>query len=567
MSLPSLSIKRPVAVVMFFIAVALISIYAFSRIGVDLLPNIDIPHLLVQTTYLNASPDEIEKLITEPLESAAGTVTGIKNITSVSKEGISVISIDFTWGTDMNFALLSLREKLDNVRFLLPREAGRPTIIRVDPSASPVMTLVLSYNDKTGEEIKFVKHTSDGNEISRLIDLKEAARIIFKRRLEQIDGVAQTIITGGLEREILVEVNPLKLSAYNLTISQIASALQSSNVNLPSGSIMKGLFRYSLRTIGEFQNTDEIGKTILKRNPDGSVLFLSDVAVIKESFKEREGLTRYNGAETVGLLINKEPESNTVDIAARVQEAVDVLQREYPEYNLHIVSDHSKFIVSAIENVKQEIYYGGLLAFLVLFFFLARIRNVLIIGITIPASLVLTILLMYLFNISFNIISLGGIAVGVGMLLDNSIIVIEDVTRYREKGLTARESALRGSNEVAMPVAAATLTTMAVFLPLVFMKGIAGELFKDQSYAVVFSLAASLITAVTLIPMLAARGVLSSEYGVGRQIQEKNIFILIIRLTGTLLPSFFSGLNFHLFFLSNHLYSFFIYCLIGLKEY
>lgn len=524
MPLPSTSIKRPVTVAMFYIAVALIGIYAFSRIGVDLLPNINIPHLLIQTTYPNASPEEIEKLITEPLESSARTVTGIKNITSVSKEGISVISVNFIWGTNMDFALLSLREKLDNVRFILPREAGRTTIIRVDPSATPIMTLSLSTSGLTptrkdgtamanlrgvkqasGNNIQFVSESSPESDIRKLIDLKEAARVIFKRRLEQIDGVAQAIITGGLEREILVEVDLQRLTVYNLTFSEIASALKSSNVNLPAGSIMKGLFRYSLRTIGEFQNTNEIGKTIIKRNTDGSIIYLKDIASLKESFKEREGLTRFNGSETVGLLINKEPESNTVDIAARVREAVSLMQKEYPEYNIQIVSDYSKFIVNAIQNVKQEIYYGGILAFLVLFFFLASIRSILIIGITIPASLFLTILLMYLFNISFNIVSLGGIAVGIGMLLDNSIIVIENVTRYREMGLSLRESALRGSNEVAMPVVAATLTTIAVFLPLIFMKGITGELFKDQSYAVVFSLAASIITALTLIPMLASR--------------------------------------------------------------
>lgn len=503
MSIPSTSIKRPVTIAMFYIAVALLGIYAFSKIGVDLLPNVNIPHLLIQTTYPNASAEEIEKLITEPLESAARTVTGVKKITSVSKEGISVISIDFIWGTDMQFAILALREKLDNIRFILPREAERPTIIRIDPSAAPIMTLILSYKERN--KVQFVKEQSPENDIRRLIDLKEAARVIFKRRLEQIDGVAQTIITGGVEREILVEVDLSKLAAYNLTFADISSALKASNVSLSAGSIMKGLFRYPLRTIGEFQSIDEIGKTILKRNNDGSVILLNDIANLKESFKEREGLTRFNGMETVGFLIIKEPESNTVDIANRVKETVSVLQKEYPDYNIQIVSDYSKFIVNAIQNVKQEIYYGGILAVLVLFFFLASIRNVLIIGITIPASLFITILLMYLFDISFNIVSLGGIAVGIGMLLDNSIIVIENISRYREKGYNIQKSAIVGSNEVAMPVVTATLTTIAVFLPLIFMKGISREIFKDQSYAVVFSLLSSIFVALTLIPMLASR--------------------------------------------------------------
>jgi HAE1 family hydrophobic/amphiphilic exporter-1 len=504
MPIVSQSIKRPVAVTMFYIAAALLGIYAFSRIGVDLLPNISIPHLIVQTNYPNSTPEEVEKLVTEPLESAAGTVTGVKKITSVSKEGISVLSIDFVWGTDMDYALLALREKLDNISFMLPREAGRPSIIRVDPSSTPIMTLVLSYKE-IDNEIKFANYNTDEADIKRLTDLKEAARVIFQRRLEQIDGVAQAIITGGLEREVLVEVNPKILNAYNLTYSDIAFALKSSNVNLPAGSIMKGLFRYSFRTLGEYQNLDEIRKTILRRNKDGSVILLEDIAAVRESFKERNGLTRYNGTETIGILINKEPQSNTVDIAQRVRNAVAVMQKEYPEYNLAIVSDHSKFIVNAIENVKQEIFYGGILAFIVLFFFLGNIRNILIIGITIPSSLVLTMLLMYLFKINFNIISLGGIAVGVGMLLDNAIVVIENISRYKELDYNNPAAALKGANEVSMPIVAATLTTIAVFLPLIFISGIAGELFKDQSYAVAFSLSASIITAITLIPMLASK--------------------------------------------------------------
>jgi len=250
MSLPSTSIKRPVTVTMFYIGIALLGIFAFSRIGVDLLPNINIPHLIVQTTYANATPEEIEKLVTEPLESAAGTVTGVKKISSVSKEGISVLAIDFVWGTNMDYALLSLREKLDNVSFMLPRDAGRPTILRVDPSSTPIISLVLSYKGDEGN-VKFVSYSADAADIKRLINLKEAGRVIFKRRLEQIDGVAQAIITGGLEREILIEVNPNTLEAYNISFDDIAAALKSSNVNLPAGSIMKGLFRYSFRTLGE----------------------------------------------------------------------------------------------------------------------------------------------------------------------------------------------------------------------------------------------------------------------------------------------------------------------------
>ncbi len=516
MSLSSTSIRRPITITVFFCAVALLCAFIFTKLGVDLLPNVNIPHLIVQTTFLNATPEEVEKQITEPLESTAATVPGVKKVTSVSKEGISVISIDFVWGTDMKFALLSLREKLDNMSFSLPREAGKPTIIRSDPSSSPIMTLVLAstytntehqassirQQDKSSE---YIDHDSPQEDIQRLIDLKEAGRVVFKRRLEQIEGVAQAVITGGLEREILIRVDPVKLSSLNLTYSDIANALKSSNLNLPAGTIMKGLFRYSLRTLGEYKNVKDIEKTVIRRNRNGSSILIEDVATTKENFKEREGLTRYNGSEAVGILIYKQPDANTVTIAEAVRKAIESLRKEYPDYDLMVVSDQSGFIENAISNVKQEIYYGGILAVIVLFFFLASIRHILIIGITIPASLAITILLLYLFKINFNIISLGGLAAGVGMLLDNAIIVIENNTRYRDMGFPNRVAVLKGTEEVAMPVVASTLTTIAVFLPLIFIRGIVSELFGDESLAIAFALTASIITALTLIPMLDSR--------------------------------------------------------------
>jgi len=521
MQISKFSISRPISTIMLFLAFGFLGLFAFTQLGIDLLPNIYLPHLIVQTNYQNATPEEVEKLITEPLESTIGTVSGVKKITSASKEGVSVISIDFVWGTDMDMAVLAMREKLDNVSFVMPRGSGRPTIVRADPSAEPIVSLVLAYKDRTHNQdlstkykeqsgrnlssSKFIDHSSPEYEIKRLIDLKEAARVVFKRRMEQIDGVAQAVITGGLEREILIEVDPAKLEMYNLTFEQIAQSLKSSNINLPAGSIMKGLFRYSLRTFGEYTHTDQIGGTIIKYQNNKSYVKLSDIAEVKENFKERDGLTRLNGSETVGLLIYKEPESNTVSISSRVKDVVKNLKEEYPEYDLILVSDNSNFIQDAITNVKQEVIYGGLLATIALFFFLGNLRNIFAIAVTIPASLVITILLMYLFKINFNIISLGGIAVGVGMLLDNSIIVIENIIRYKEQGLKLRDAAIKGASEVSMPVVAATLTTIVVFLPLIFIRGITGELFRDQSLAITFSLTASILAALTLIPLIVSR--------------------------------------------------------------
>lgn len=514
---------------MLYLGLTFLGIIAFSRLGIDLLPNIYLPHLVVQTTYSNATPEEIEKLVTEPLESSIGTVSGVKKITSVSKEGISVISVDFVWGTDMDMTVITLREKLDNISFALPRETGRPTIIRSDPSGSPIMSLVLT--NKTGRleqskqnyRINYVDHSSPAYEIKKLIDLKEAARVIFKRRLEQIDGVAQAIVTGGLEREILVEIDPLQLENYDLTYEDVSNSLKAANINLPAGSIMKGLFRYSLRTLGEFTNKEDIENTVIKYFSNGSVLYVKDIAEVRENFKEREGLTRLNGNETIGLLIYKQPESNTVNITQKVKSAIQSLKEEYPEFGLTIVSDQSGFIENAILNVKQEILYGGILASIVLFFFLANLRNIFAIAITIPASLVITILLMYVFKINFNIISLGGIAVGIGMLLDNSIIVIENIVRYKEDGYSLKDAVIKGTSEVSMPVVAATLTTIVVFLPLIFIKGIIGELFRDQALAIVFSLSASIVAALTLIPMIVSR---EQYFSIDRKKYEDGYFII-----------------------------------------
>ncbi|MGE5400179.1 MAG: efflux RND transporter permease subunit [Ignavibacteriales bacterium] len=524
MSIASLSIRRPVTVTVMFIAVGLLGLFAFERIGVNLLPNVSIPHLMVKTTYLNALPEEVEKQITEPLESAVGTVSGVRKITSVSKDGISVISVDFEWGTDMKLALLSLREKLDNMSFALPREAGRPTIIRLDPSAAPIMTIVLTPTKKTGtvnkpgirhqnvadynnppKRSQFIDHTSDPEEIQDLINLKEAGRVLFKRRFEQVEGVAQAVITGGLEREVLVKADPVKLNAFDITFNDINNALRRSNLNMPAGSIMKGLFRYSLRTLGEYRSVYDIQKTVIKKNDDGSAILIQDVAEVIENFKEREGITRYNGNESVGILIYKQPEANTITISNKINDVIRFMEKEYPDYHLSVLNDQSGFIENAIGNVRQEIYYGGILAIIVLFFFLADIRHILIIGITIPISLIMTILLLFLFDINFNIISLGGLAVGVGMLLDNAIIVIENNTRYKESGLNNRLAVKKGTEEVTMPIVTSTLTTIAVFLPLVFVKGVVSELFRDQSLAIAFSLSTSILTALTIVPMLESR--------------------------------------------------------------
>jgi hydrophobic/amphiphilic exporter-1 (mainly G- bacteria), HAE1 family len=527
MRLSVLSIRKPIATAMVFVAIGLLGLVAFVRTGVDLLPTIAIPRVVISTTLRDATPEEIETLITAHIEAGVSTLHGIKTTQSVSREGLSVIIVEYIWGTNMDIAILALREKLDNVRFVLPKEAGRPTISRIDPTSQPIMTLALTYNEKSinqndtartpaqpqasmplsisNQRLTYIDQSSDSTDINRLINLKEAGRLIFKRRLEQVAGIAQAVLTGGLEREILIEFDALKLLKYGVSLDAAGQALKSANMSIPAGSIMQDQSKYALRVLGEFRSLDDIRATVIQRTSNEGILLLSDIATVRSSCKERLGLTRLDGVEAIGIHLYKDPSSNTVEIAERVRAIKDTLDKEYSGFHLAVVSDNSTFISAAISAVQQEIFYGGILAVLVLFVFLRSLRNIGIIAITIPVSLLITCLLMYIADMSFNVISLSGIAVGIGLLLDGSIVVIESIARKHEQGLSLRVAALHGIQEVGVPIIAGTMTTIVVFLPPVFLKGIAGEIFRDQSFAIIFSLLASLIATLTLIPMLAAR--------------------------------------------------------------
>ncbi len=487
MALPDLSIRRPVATGMAFLAIVLVGVIAFTRLPVDLLPDVSFPTLSIWTQYPEAGPSEVERFITEPIERAVSRVPGVKSINSVSREGASQVQLQFLWGTDMDFATLNVREKLDNVRYDLPERAERPTILRSDPTSEPVMTLA-----STSESID-------------LWQLKEVSENVFKRRLEQIDGVAQAAVAGGLEREIHVKVDPGRLEALGVTIDQVSVALDAANYSAPGGTIRRGRYRYALRALGEFQTVAEIGETVVGRSGSGSVVLLRDVAQVEDGFADRETIARYDGRESVGLLLYKESGSNTVQVAERVEEVIGQLRSEYPEVELAVASSQAGFISDSISNVVQALALGGLLAFLVLFLFLHDARYPVAISLSIPISVVFTFGLLYVFGVSLNIMSLGGLALGVGMLVDNSIVVLENIFRHRERGLGSAAAAALGAREVQAAITASTLTTIAVFGPIIYVKGVAGELFKDLSIAVAVSLLASLLVALTLLPTIAAR--------------------------------------------------------------
>ncbi len=504
MSLPGTSTRRPVAVWMFFLAVVLLGVISYLRLPIDLLPDVSYPRLVIYTSYPEVAPAEVERLVTERIEAEAAAVPGVERVTSTSREGVSLVTLRFAWGTDMDFAVLGVRERMDNVRESLPESATRPAILRVDPESEPVMVLSVA----------------GGEDLWRT---KELTETVFRRRLEQLDGVAQAAVTGGLDREIQVEVEPRLLEAYGLTLADISAALDRANVSAPGGTILQGRYRYPLRTLGEFRTVAEIEEVVVARQavgggqagagggdpgaPDGyRVIRLRDVGRVLDGFAERESVARYDGAEAVGLLVFKESGANTVTVAESVRATLAELDGEYPAIEVEVAHSQAGFIADSISNVVQALVFGGLLAFLVLFLFLRDPRYPVAIALAIPISVVGTFALMQAAGVSLNIMSLGGLALGVGMLVDNSIVVLENIFRHGDElGKSPAEAAAAGAEEVQAAITASTLTTISVFGPIVYVEGVAGELFEDLSLAVAFSLLASLLVALTLLPSLAAR--------------------------------------------------------------
>ena len=494
MSIARTSTRRPVAVAMLFLAIILLGAISYVRLPIDLLPDVSYPRLVIYTTYSDVAPAEIERLLSERIEARAAGVSGVESVSSTSREGVSLVTLRFGWGTDMDFAMLNVREQMDNIRESLPETASRPRILRVDPESEPVMALSVA----------------GGRD---LWTTKELAETVFRRRLEQLDGVAQAAVTGGLDREIQIEVDPRRMEAYGLTLQDISNALAQANVNAPGGTIIQGRYRYPLRTLGEFSTVAEMEDVVVARQAGSEgadesgfqQIRLRDVGRVIDGFAERESIALYGGAEAVGILVFKESGANTVTVAESVEGILDQLREEYPAISVDVATSQATFISESISNVVSALVFGGFLAFFVLFFFLRDPRYPFAIAAAIPISVVGTFALMEAFGVSLNIMSLGGLALGVGMLVDNSIVVLENIFRHREAGLDSMEAAALGAEEVTGAITASTLTTISVFGPIIYVEGVAGELFGDLSMAVAFSMIASLVVALTLLPAMAGR--------------------------------------------------------------
>lgn len=485
MSLSNFAVKKPVTITMMVLVVVLLGTISLNKLPIELFPEIEVPVAVVTTSYTGAGPQEIENLITKPIEGAVATVGNIDQVNSISSQGSSIVIAQFNTGTDMDFAALEMREKVDLIKGALPEDATQPMVLKIDPNAMPIIQISLSTNGD-------------------LAELQSLAEDTIGQRFERLDGVASVDIGGGFVDEIEIAVDQNRLSSYGLSINQLTQIISSNDMNLSGGSVDKGNQTLSVRVVGEFDDIDEIKNMPISLNT-GHVIKLSDIAKVELTNKDISFISRTNGKDSINLSIQKQPGKNTVKVADLVNKEVEKIKEDYPNIELNVVMDNSIMIKDSIDNIVKNVVMGSIFAIIVLYMFLKNIRTTLIIGISIPISLIASFILLYFNGITLNMMTLGGLALAVGMLVDSAIVVLENIFRFRTEGYSKMESAIKGASEVSMAITASTLTTVAVFLPIVFIDGMVGIMFKDFALTVTLSLIASLLVSLTFIPMLSSK--------------------------------------------------------------
>ena len=487
MKISELSVNRPVTTVVVFLAIIVLGVYSLGKLAIDLIPDISYPMIAVFSNYPGVGPQEVEENLTKVIENAAASASNVKKITSTSREGQTMVSIEYEWGTDMSDAAAELREKLDLIRDFLPDEASQPVIFKFDPSMIPIMVLVVEGK----RDLKSLRYIAEND---------------IKNNFEQIDGVANVQIWGGLQRQVHVDLDRTALASYGLTVDQVINIIRAEHINIAGGSIDEGSTTFSLRTVGKFRSIEEIENVIIA-NVRGVPVYLKDLADIYDGYVEEDMDARIGRHDAIIMVAQKQSGTNTVQIARLMEKRIKALEEFLPpDISINKFYSPADFIEDSINNVWQIALIGGVLAVFVLFIFLRNLPTTLIISVSIPLSIITTFVFMYLFDLTINMMSLGGLALGIGMLVDNSIVVLENIFRYREFGAKPAEASKLGSQEMSNAIIASTLTTVTVFLPLVFfIKGLASELFKDLAFTVTFSLLSSLLVALTIIPMLSSK--------------------------------------------------------------
>ncbi|WMJ77334.1 MULTISPECIES: efflux RND transporter permease subunit [unclassified Sedimentibacter] len=479
------SVKKPVTITMMILIVIVLGVVSLSKLQIDLLPQMELPYVMVQTGYSGAGPEEIENLITKPVEQSVATVENIEGMISYSNEGSSLVLIQFAFGTDMDNAMLQLRENIDLIEGFLPDGITSPIVAKLDPSAMPIIQMAVS---------------SGGD----LYNAQKMAEDIIAPRLERIEGTASASVSGGLEKEIEVMLKEEALKGFNLSQAYVTQVIQAANINLPGGSVKKGSNELTVRTIGEFKSIEDIRNLTIPLTTGGTVR-LQDIADVKMADKDQSTITKMDGKEVVQISIMKQSDGNTVNVSKKVNKELEKIKKEYPDLNMISFFDQADYINFAIKNMIRTAILGGVFAVIVLMIFLRSFKTTLVIALSIPISVITTFVILFFTKITLNMMTIGGIALGIGMLVDNSIVVLENIYRNRSLGMDRTTASINGANEVSMAVTASSLTTVAVFLPIVFTGGLAATIFKDFALAIVIALMSSLVIALTLVPMLSSK--------------------------------------------------------------
>lgn len=490
MSLAAAAVRRPVATVAAILAVLMLGAVSLTRLPVSLLPDVALPVLTVRTVYPGAAAPEVSRFVAEPIEQAIGATPGLVELRSVSRNGEATTTARFAWGTDMRATVLTVRERLDASRSALPDKAERPTLLTSDPGERPIAVLAMTSRPVAAQ----------GQGGADLRTLARTAAEVHARRLEQIEGVASVAVAGAPRDEIRVSLDPDRLRALGVTTDDVAEAIKRQNVTGAGGTIRRGQFRFAVRALTEFRSADELLVTPI--GPPQRGLLLRDVGTVQLALAEPDTRTRLDGTDAIGLVVYKDAGANTVSVTSRLMTQVAQLEQEYPGLALTVVAAQADFVVDALSNLGQEIVAGGLLSLLVILLFLRDWRLSLAIGLTVPLSVLMALVALQALGVSINVLSLGGLALGTGLLVDTAIVVAEAVARRRDEGMPLREAAVTGTNDVAAPLFAGTLTTVLVFGPIVFVQGLAAALFRDLSLSVVTTVAASLLLALTLMPVM-----------------------------------------------------------------
>lgn len=479
-----LSVRRPIGVIMIVLAFMALGYVSLTRLSIDLYPELSPPISLVAVSYPGASPEDVEKMVVKPLEGSLGTLEGLTRLQSQAATGSAILIMEFDWGTNMDAKTLEIRDKVDAVKGMLPQEAEDPSVLKFDLQAMPIMQLSVSG---VGDQI-------------RLTQIAEKSILPY---LERTNGVANVTLNGTRKKEALVEVNPAKLEQYGLSLGQIAQVLGSENLSTTAGNLRKGSQELTLRVHGEFQSAEEM-KKIRIPTPMGKSLTLDEIADVREVLAKETSTTKVNGSPSLSIDLMKKSGGNTVAVSEAIHQTLAELKPSLPEgVKIDVVYDLSTYIQQSINNVNEDMIVGAALAILILYLFLRNFRSTFVIGLSLPISIISTFILLYFYGENLNMLTLGGLALGIGMMTDSSIVILENIFKKREQNVEIKKAAIEGAGEVAAPVISAALTSVAVFLPIIFVQGLAAELFRPLALTVSFANFAALVVAITLVPMLA----------------------------------------------------------------